>query len=162
MKKFVLMIISAFSNVMRKNFLEYAKCIAIFLIVAGFFSCDRQGDDPPIEDDDPPTIFEPIDPNNARLAKIIRYSNSTASKITGEIVYTYDEAGNLNRESYFDEWNGTMLCIYFIEYKYHEQKKVKESYFNCNLNSFPEGPVRHIRTCDKTKIVHRFMPGRPL
>ena len=158
MKRLVLMIIPALISVMRKNFLGYAKCIAILLIVAGFSSCDRQssfaepeevvedppaGDNPSYEDDDDPPIFDTFEPKNVRLAKIVKYSNSTASKLTGEVIYTYDEAGNLHRVSYFDEWNNTMICLYFIEYEYYENKKVKESYFNCNANSHEEGPVMY-------------------
>ena len=117
MKKVVLMFIPALTNVLRKNFGVYANCITILLIVAGFFSCDRLtgSDDPSNENDDPSQIFEPIDLKNVRLAKIIWYSNSTASKLTGEVTYTYDENGNLKRVSYFDEWNNTMICMYFIE-----------------------------------------------
>ena len=42
MKTLVLMYIPALSSVMWKNFGEYAKGVAILLIVAGFFSCEKQ------------------------------------------------------------------------------------------------------------------------
>jgi len=41
MKRIVLVNISALISVMRKNFRESAKCAAILLIVAGFFSCEK-------------------------------------------------------------------------------------------------------------------------
>ena len=44
MKKLVLVSIPALSSVMRKNFWEYAKPVAVLLIVAGFFSCDKQSE----------------------------------------------------------------------------------------------------------------------
>jgi len=42
MKRLVLVKIAAWISSMRKNFFEYAKCLAILLIVAGFFSCSKQ------------------------------------------------------------------------------------------------------------------------
>ena len=42
MKTLALVSIPALINFMRKFFLESAKCIVILLIVAGFFSCDKQ------------------------------------------------------------------------------------------------------------------------
>lgn len=105
--------------------------------MAGFFSCDEQ----PflLEEDDPPTIFEPVETKDVRLAKIVRYSNSTASQGTGETTYSYNENGDLIKKTYFDALNNTMFCIYFIEYKYSGYKMIKKSLFNCNLDDFPEG-----------------------
>ena len=139
MKKVVLMIISALINFAQRN----VKFLAIFLLAAGFFSCDRQTEpEEPYGDDDPPPIFDTFELKNVRLTKVVRFSNSTASKLTGEVVYTYNESGNLIKETYYDEWNGTMICIYFIEYEYLGNKKVKQSIFNCNnglgLSSYTE------------------------
>jgi len=42
MKTLVLVDIPALSSIMRKSFWEYAKGVAILLILAGFFSCEKQ------------------------------------------------------------------------------------------------------------------------
>ena len=151
MKNLVLVIIPALINVARKN----VKYLAILLLMAGFCSCEQH---PLLIEDDPPAIFEPYETQNVRLAKVVKYSNSTASKITGEIIYTYNEAGNLHRVSYFDEWNGTMVCIYFIEYEYSGNKKVKESYFDCD-KSYPYSVVEYFYKGDLlVKEVHGDYP----
>jgi len=42
MKTTILMDISALINFMRNNFLRCAKCVTVLLIMAGFFSCEKQ------------------------------------------------------------------------------------------------------------------------
>jgi len=139
MKRLILMIVPALS-VMRKN----VKWLVILLIVAGFFSCDKQSSLP--EEDDSSTIFEPYETENVRLAKILKYSNSSASKLTGEVVYTYDRKGNLinERSSYFDDFDGTMTLSISVEYEYSGKKKVKESYFSGNNPYSPYYAVAYL------------------
>lgn len=116
------------------------KLTAIMLILAGSFcSCNK---DIIKEDNDTSLNNEPYETANVRLVKILNYSNSSASKLTGEVLYNYDEAGNLINESYFDEWNGTMIPVMCLEYEYSGNNKIKESVFNCSngqvLSSYTE------------------------
>jgi hypothetical protein len=97
--------------------------------VAGFFSCNKQSFLP--EEDDPTTIFEHYETKNVRLVKILKYSNSAASELTGEVVYIYDETGNLINERYIYDLVSMKPSI-SIEYEYSGKKKVKESYFSYN------------------------------
>lgn len=124
MKKLVLFIIQALINVVRQN----AKYLTILLLAAGFFSCDKQSS---LSEEDPPTIFEPYETKNVRLVKILKYSNSTASELTGEVVYIYDEAGNLISERHIYDLDTAKPSI-SIEYEYSGKEKVKESYFSYN------------------------------
>ena len=80
-------------------------------------------------------------PDNLRLVRVLTYSNSSASDLVGERVYTYDEAGNMIKESFYDRIHSTKTLLYYYEYEYSGNKKVKEKFFggvagNPTLNSY--------------------------
>ncbi len=61
---------------MKENALKFRLSLLFFAVI--LYSCDKN---------------ESLIPGNSqkfRLSKIFKYSNSSASKLTGEIVYTYD------------------------------------------------------------------------
>ena len=68
-------------------------------------------------------------PEKVRLSKILRYSDSSASKLTGETVYAYDEAGNRIKESFYG-CNSTRILERYTEYEYSGNKKTKMKIFD--------------------------------
>ena len=75
---------------------------------------------------------ENIPQENLKLVKILRYSSSDASKLTGEVVYEYDKTGNLVKEMIFD---GNYL-VFYIEYEYSGKKIIKQKYFTNTGNMY--------------------------
>ena len=64
-----------------------------------------------------------------RLVKVLTYSDSSASDLVGERVYTYDKTGNMIKESFYERNHSTKILLYYSEYEYSENKKVKEKFF---------------------------------
>ena len=91
--------------------------LLLLTLVVSFFSCDKEDS----------LILN--NPEKVRLLKILKYSNSTASKLTGETIYAYDEAGNIVKESFYDCYSTTILERY-NEYEYSGNKKTKKKIFD--------------------------------
>jgi hypothetical protein len=70
-----------------------------------------------------------IDPDKARLVRILQYSSSKASDPSGEIVYAYDKAGNMAKEEIYDLNHGKILVVY-REYEYSGNKLTKMKIFD--------------------------------
>ena len=51
-------------------------------------------------------------PDKFRLVRVLTYSSSTASDLVGERVYTYDVAGNIIEESFYDRMLSTKTLLY--------------------------------------------------
>ena len=75
-------------------------------------------------------------PDKFRLVKVLTYSNSSASDLVGERVYTYDKTGNMIKESFYDRIHSTKTLLYYREYEYSGNKKVKEKFFGGVAGSF--------------------------
>jgi len=102
----------------------------LFIMTTSLFSCHK----------DDNSVLNSAD--KFRLSKILKYSNSTASKLTGEVDYAYDEKGNMVKESFYD-CNPAKILWMYREYEYSENKKIKEKIFdgasgNLTLGSFTE------------------------
>lgn len=69
-------------------------------------------------------------PKNVRLSKILRYSNSSASKLTRETVYTYDKNGNMIKEEFFSFNAKTKILERYDEFEYSGDKKTKMLLFS--------------------------------
>ena len=78
-------------------------------------------------------------PDKVRLLKVFRYSNSTVSKHSGEVVYEYDEAGNLIKESSYDCRSTGNLIWMQKEYEYSENRKIKEKIFDGEVGNVTLG-----------------------
>ena len=70
-------------------------------------------------------------PDKFRLVRVLSYSNSkaSASNLVGESVYAYDGAGNIIKVSFYERLHSTNTLLYYYEYEYSGNKKVKESFF---------------------------------
>ena len=68
-------------------------------------------------------------PEKVRLLKILKYSNSSASKLTGETVYAYDKAENMVKESFYD-CNSAPILERYNEYEYSGNIKMKMKIFD--------------------------------
>ena len=91
--------------------------IVILLILNGSFSsCNKEN-------------FADYNSEKFRLSKILKYSNSSATKLTGETVYAYDEVGNMVKESFYD-CNPTPILERYNEYEYLGNKKSKMKIFD--------------------------------
>jgi len=134
MKKIVNKNILSLINTMRIFLLEYAKSVAVLLILAGFSSCEKQSFSD--EDDNVTPVFETYELKNVRLGKILNYPNSTSSEHTGGIEYKYDEIGNVIRISYYS-YNSIIPLWMYKENEYSENKIVKESTFSNRENGNP-------------------------
>ena len=113
---------------MRLNALKFKVLLLFF--VASISSCDME------------ESFISNDPGKVRLLKIHKYSNSSASKLTGETVYAYDEKGNMVKESFYD-CNSAPILERYNEYEYSGNKKTKMKIFdgeagNPSLGSYYE------------------------
>jgi len=100
---------------MRPNVLKFK--LLLLISAVSFSSCDK-GDS-----------FMSNDPEKVKLMKVLKYSNSSASKLTGEVVYSYDEAGNMVKESFYD-CNSTSILERYNEYEYSGNKKTKMKIFD--------------------------------
>ena len=87
-----------------------------FILTGSFFSCNNED-------------FADYNSQKLRLSKVLSYSNSSASKLTNEVVYMYDEAGNMVKESFYD-CNSTATLERYNEYEYSENKKTKMKIFD--------------------------------
>ncbi|MDR2148551.1 MAG: hypothetical protein LBE91_19095 [Tannerella sp.] len=118
--------------------------VLLLIVAAGFSSCakiDSSALNSLIDDRDSSAINNPIDdgvsptdltPDKFRLIKILKYSNSTASRLAGETVYEYDPAGNMIRESLYEYYNdlSTKILWMYREYEYSGSKKTKMKIFD--------------------------------
>ena len=91
--------------------------VLLLILAMGVSSCDKE---------DNLTILQS---NQVRLSKILQYSNSTDFKLGGEIDYTYDNAGNMIKESFYD-CHSTKILYTYKEYEYSGKKKIKEKIYD--------------------------------
>ena len=68
-------------------------------------------------------------PEDFRLIKVLYYSKSTSAQPDDGIEYTYDETGNMVKESFFDYLSATALRQY-REYEYSGNRKSKMKVFD--------------------------------
>ena len=103
---------------MKENALKFKLLLLVFAVI--FCSCDKN------------ESLIPSNPEKFRLSKIFKYSNSSASKLTGEIVYTYDEAGNRIKEEFFSLFSDppTTILERYNEFEYSGSKKTKMNIFD--------------------------------
>ena len=78
--------------------------------------------------------------DNFNLVKILTYSNSESTNPSNGKEYVYDGSGNLIKESTLDSYNSELFVLYYSEYEYLGNKKVKEKLFTCNV--YPGGDFR--------------------
>lgn len=99
---------------MSNNILKYTKHVAFLLILAGsFFSCEK----------------EDYNPEKFRLVKILHYAKSTDSQPKDGVERSFDEAGNLARESFY-KYSPTVDLYMYNEYEYSGSKKMKMNLFD--------------------------------
>ena len=91
------------------------KATLLFLFIILIISCEKH---------DNAYNYEKL-----RLLKISKFSNSSGSKLTDEVVYAYDKSGNMVKESFYDG-NSTKILWMYKEYEYLDDKKVKEKIFD--------------------------------
>jgi hypothetical protein len=102
---------------MRTKILSFT---AFMLILGGsFLSCDKEDNNP----------------EKFRLSKILYYANSTSANPTDGVEYTYDEAGNLVKESFYGYVPTTELYMYY-EYEYSGNKKITMKTFRGSGGNF--------------------------
>ena len=98
---------------MNNNIPKYARHIAFLLIVAGSFSsCEK----------------EDMSPEKFRLVKVLYYERSADTQPKDGVEYTYDSAGNMVKESFFDYKANTVYR--YREFEYSGNKKIKMKVFN--------------------------------
>jgi len=96
------------------------KLTAFLLILAGsFFSCEKEDNNP----------------ENFRLLKVFNYASSTSANPTDGVEYTYDETGNMVKESFYSYRPTTALYMYF-EYEYSGNKKMNMKLFRESSGTF--------------------------
>jgi len=95
--------------------------LLLLILALNFSSCDKE-DSLSFNDTD-------TDTEKVRLLKILKYSDSSASKLTGETVYSYNEAGDMVKESFYD-CNSTPVLERYNEYEYSGNKKTKMRIFD--------------------------------
>ena len=111
---------------MKANGLKFK--LLLLILSVGFSSCDKEES----------LISDNSDSSEKfRLLKVLNYSDSSASNLTGETVYEYDETGNVVKETVFLSWNSELHIQSYYEYEYSGNKKVKEKLFYRNV--FPTG-----------------------
>jgi len=86
----------------------------VLLLLLGLVGCDKGGT---------------TNSDKVRLSKVLKYSNSSASKLTGKTVYNYDKAGNMTKESFYD-CNSTSILERYNEYEYSGNKITKKKIFD--------------------------------
>ena len=100
---------------MRPNRLKFK--MLLLILAVSFSSCDNENN------------LMPGDPEKVKLLKVLKYSNSSASKLTAETVYAYDKAGNMVKESFYD-CNSAPILERYYEYEYSGKKKTKTRIFD--------------------------------
>ena len=83
--------------------------LLLLIMATSFSSCDKEN----------------IPQENLKLVKILRYSDFSASILSGEVVYEYDKTGNLVKEMIYDE----NYLVFYIEYEYSGIKIIKQKHF---------------------------------
>ncbi len=103
---------------MKENALKFKLLLLILAIT--FHSCNKNEN------------LIPNSPEEFRLSKILKYSNSSASKLTEEVVYTYDKVGNMIKEEFFVHYYNPTRTILerFNKFEYSGGKKTKMQIFN--------------------------------
>jgi len=103
---------------MRENVLKFK--LLLLILTVSFYSCDKNEG------------LIPSNPEKFRLSKILKYSDSSASKLTGEVVYTYDKAGNMIKEEFFSLFSDppTTILERYNEYEYSGSRKTKMKIFD--------------------------------
>ncbi len=109
------------------------KLLLLLIIGIIFFSCENRVDDLPGADDHTSNY------DKFKVSKVSMYSNSSGSKLTGESVYDYDDAGNLITETNSIAWNSNMYVQSTVEYEYSDNKKAKETHYF--RNEIPGGEL---------------------
>lgn len=116
---------------MKTNILKFSFLLLIFAIT--LYACDRG------------ESLMPNNTDNFRLSKIYKYSNSSASKLTGEVVYKYDKDGNMIKEEFFvHSYNPPKTILErYNQFEYSGGKKTKMQRFtgeagNPTLGSYIE------------------------
>lgn len=92
--------------------------VLLFVLTMIFSSCHEE---------ESYLVFE--DPDKYRLSKVFRFSDSSASQLTGEIAYEYDKDGNMIKESFY-EYMRTKILVHYREYEYSGNKKIKEKSYS--------------------------------
>ena len=100
---------------MRLNILKHT-ALLLFL-VGSLSSCNKEDSS------------DYSDSEKFKLTKILHYSNSTSREPARGVEYTYDKAGNMVIESFYDYLPTTILWTY-KEYEYSGMKKVKMKIFD--------------------------------
>ena len=86
----------------------------LLILVVSFSSCDKED-------------FSSFNnPDKFRLAKKL---TDLGPGLVFERVYTYNEAGNMIKESYYDISFDGRLLLFYTEFEYAENKKIKEKFF---------------------------------
>ena len=92
--------------------------VILFVLAGGIFSCNK-------EDDNDFSGYESYETQNVRLVKKLTY---LGARMVFERVYTYDNAGNMVKESLYD-CESTKILLSYTEFEYSNNKKVKESFW---------------------------------
>ena len=100
---------------MKLNVLNFK--LLLLILAVSLSSCDKKDN------------LMSNDLEKVMLIKTLKYSNSSATKLTGETVYAYDEARNMVKESFYD-CNSTPILERYNEYEYSGNKKSKMKIFD--------------------------------
>jgi hypothetical protein len=105
--------------------------VFLLILIATFVSCEQEAIEQeevsecnciPLE-----TNQKPLPTENARLVRVLNYSNYAPNEPYNGEEYTYNNAGNLVRKSVFS--CNPMFLIYYVEYEYSGDKLIRESTF---------------------------------
>jgi hypothetical protein len=108
---------------MEKNLTgAFMKRISYFLLTGFIFmnyACNKDS----VSKDDYSSV------SDYRIKRMVHYSSSTSDRETMGVEYTYDNSGNLIKESYYDYYPQKVLYMY-REYKYSANKKIREDIYD--------------------------------
>jgi len=89
----------------------------LFILAGSISSCDKED------------YSISHNPEKFQLTKILQYSSSTSRSPVRGVEYTYDNSGNMIRESFYDYQPTTFLWTY-KEYEYSGNKVIKEKIYD--------------------------------